>query len=463
MAVKNTFELPEDRLASTDETGRRVYMHPAEVNGPWRNRRTAIYSVLLVVFLVLPWLEVAGHQAVLLDLPRRRFAIFGLTFWAHDAPMLVFVLLALVLGLLFVTSLWGRIWCGWGCPQTVFIDMVYRRIEGWIEGNAHERRKLDAAPLSLRKVGLRAAKWAAFTAVTLVITHSFLAYFVGTDRLAEMIRSSPAENPGTFVFMLAATGLILFDFGWFREQFCIVACPYGRLQSVLMDDRSLGVVYDEKRGEPRKARDVPPEQQGDCVSCYRCVQVCPTGVDIRRGLQMECVACTACIDACDDIMGKLSKPKGLIRYDSIVGEEQGKRRWSARSMVYAALLVVVLGGFSYTVMNRKPYNVSVVRPSSAYTLTQGGEVVNHFRLHVANHTFADADLRFELDGAGSEFNVVTARVPFPVVAGQSAQADIFIRFPAGAVPGGKREVELLVVDGRNETVRQPIRLLGPER
>lgn len=312
----NPFELPEDRLASTTATGKRVYIHPASVSGVFKRWRNKIHTVFILIFLMLPWTKVAGHQTVLLDIANRKFSLFGVTFWAHDAPMLVLVFLTFVLTMGLVTALFGRVWCGWACPQTVFIESVYRRVEEWIEGTPHQRSRLDSAPLSVSKVVKRVVKWGLFIGISLVITHSFLAYFVGSSNLIGMISQSPSQHPGPFIMIVISTAIIAFDFGWFREQFCIIACPYGRMQSVLMDDHSLVVAYDATRGEPRKQDRHDTASTGDCINCYRCVQVCPTGVDIRRGVQLECIMCTACIDACDSVMDKINKPKGLIRYES---------------------------------------------------------------------------------------------------------------------------------------------------
>ena len=464
-------DLPEDRLATMDESGRRLYLHPADASGRFRRWRTLVYSVLLVIFLVLPWIKIGGYQAILLDLPQRKFAIFGLTFWAHDAPMLLFVLGTFVLGLLLVTAIWGRVWCGWACPQTVFIDMVYRRIETWFEGNFIQRRKLMEAPWTFEKVARKGLKWLFFVGVSLVIAHSFLAYFVGVEELARMVRSSPVENPGAFGVMAFVAGLILFDFGWFREQFCIVACPYGRLQSVLMDDRSLTVAYDEQRGEPRKQRGLPADQTGDCVSCFKCVQVCPTGIDIRRGLQMECIGCTACIDACDEVMDKVDKPRGLIRYASMEEIQTGKKsRGSLRSLAYLALLLAVVSGLVVTISQREPLNVSVIRPPDApYRVLDTGEIVNRFRLHVANTGFEDMLVDFRIEPGDLDYPIATARRPVPVAGGESESIDIFVRFPRNALENGKKSVHLAVVtvesDQGTEGLHksQQVELLGPVR
>ncbi|MCM2324679.1 MAG: cytochrome c oxidase accessory protein CcoG, partial [Oligoflexia bacterium] len=354
-------ELPVDRLATTDEQGGRVYLYPAEVKGPFRRLRRVVYDVLLVIFLALPWLRIGGQPVVLLDIPRRRFSLFGETFWAHDAPILLFVLGGFVLALVLATAVWGRVWCGWACPQTVFIDGVFRRLERWIEGHAFERRRRDEGPWTLDKGARRIVKWAAFVAVSLVIAHTFLAYFVGTDELGRMLRGSPGQYPAAFLVMAVTMGIVLFDFGWFREQFCTIACPYGRFQSVLMDSDSLIVGYDARRGEPRRGT-APAKEEGDCVSCQRCVQVCPTGVDIRRGVQLECIACTACIDACDEVMTRLKRPKGLIRYASTSELAGGKRRkFGPRVALYLGLLLVFISGLTLSIAGREALDTTLVR------------------------------------------------------------------------------------------------------
>jgi cytochrome c oxidase accessory protein FixG len=468
--AKKAFDLPTERPSSIDEKGARVYVHPAEASGKWRTRRTLFYSVLLVIFLVLPWIRINGAQALLLDVGQRRFAVFGLTFWAHDAPILLFVIGGFALSLLFVTSVWGRVWCGWACPQTVFIDMVFRRIEGWVEGNANARRKLDKAPWDAAKVSKRTVKWVLFTIVSLVIAHSFLAYFVGTDRLMHMVVTSPAENMAPFLVMVGATGLVLFDFGWFREQFCIVACPYGRLQSVLMDDKSMAPLYDPQRGEPRKfTPGIQPDALGDCVDCFRCVQVCPTGIDIRRGLQMECVACTACIDACDTVMDKVKKPRGLIRYASVqsASDPKVKRTWGPRSVAYLGLILACAIGLFYSVSSRQLHQMTVNRPPDApYSVAGDGKLVNHLRVHYANQTFDEVKVMFEVDGLPSGYEVVTAKRPLTIPAGKSMSADIFVMFDSAALTKGKRKVILQAVDkaaSAEPLAAFPVELLGPSR
>ena len=289
-----------DSVTTIESDGSRRFLFPSDTHGPFTTALKYAAYALIAFYLSLPWFNVGGFPAVFLDVAERRFHLFGLTFAAQDMWLLFFVITGLGFSLFVITALLGRVWCGWACPHTVFLDHVYRRIERWVEGDAVKRRALDAAPLSGKKIFQRTLKHTLYLLVSAVITHLFLAYYVSLAEVWDMMRSAPAEHWGAFLFIAIATGVLYFNFAWFREQLCIVICPYGRIQSALIDDHSLVIGYDAKRGEPRGKAGTP--DAGDCVACNRCVQVCPTGIDIRQGLQMECVGCTACIDACDDVM-----------------------------------------------------------------------------------------------------------------------------------------------------------------
>lgn len=475
----NKKDLVADRLATTDAKGYRVYLYPADVRGKYRSWRTRFQGVLLLIFLVMPWIRVGGHQAVLLDIPQRRFSFFGITFWAHDAPMLFFVIGGFAITLAFATSVWGRIWCGWACPQTVFIDAVFRRIERWLEGDSVARKRRNEGPMTGEKFFRRIAKWSLFILATLVITHSFLAYFVGTEELARMVRSSPAENPTSFLVMLVASIIVLFDFGWFREQFCVIACPYGRFQSVLMDDRSMIVGYDAARGEPRgiaprAAAEDPAEKRGDCVNCYRCVQVCPTGIDIRRGVQMECIACTSCADACDLVMSKLGKPQGLIRYTSLL-QLSGKKAplLSIRARIYLTILVLFASGLVWNVIHRRAMDISWIRvrgaPFETVLAPDGGQlIVNRFQVELSNQSFDPTEVRFDILSGGPA-ELVTQMNPLSVIPGREKRVDIFARFPKSSVTAGHGILKVQVTSSRvrpdgekfTETKEEELRLVGP--
>lgn len=396
-----------DRISYLDEFGQRLRIIPAEVRGVWRNRRSLVHVFLMVLFLALPWIKVNGYQALFLDFANRQFTFFGLRFWSHDAPLFFLVLASLALGLALVTALFGRVWCGWACPQTVFLDGFIRRIENWIEGNHLQQRALDAAPWGLSKIFKKISKWILFVGFVALLTHSFLAYFVGGDRLLEMVQRPPAENWWNFSFILATTGVLLIDLTWFREQFCLIVCPYGRFQSILHDRDTVTVQYDVKRGEPRRGSEgavgaqgspVGSASRGHCIDCRKCVQVCPTGIDIRNGLQIECIACTACIDACDEIMEKVKQPKGLIRYMPSVNRQP---RWfRSRVLLYAGFLIVLISVLAFAVIRRDSLAVAILRtkelPFFVKESPVGPIIVNSYRLHVHNEGHEDQSLQISL-------------------------------------------------------------------
>ncbi len=362
----------------------------------------------------------------------------------------------------------GRVWCGWACPQTVFVDRIFRVIERWIEGSAIQRRKLDDGPINAKYLLKKGLKWVLFLGAALVITHSFLMYFVGPDRLWAMLQSDPREHWSAFLFMAISTLIILFDFGWFREQFCIVACPYGRFQSVMMDKDSLVVGYDAKRGEPRK-QNREAAASGDCVNCYRCVQVCPTGVDIRRGTQMECIMCTACIDACDTVMTKVNRPKGLIRYtsESILGGQRPK--WTRpRVFVYVLVLACLLATLAWVVNHREMVPVYIQRPHTPYSLLQNGNIVNERLVTVRNQYFEPIVVQLKVP---AQWHKVGIRLITPVSEisappGTSVSIPIFIEFPPGIAPNGGLKIALekqVHHNGNSQITRLGVQLVAPLR
>jgi cytochrome c oxidase accessory protein FixG len=467
-------ELPEDRLATMNEEGKRVYLFPADVEGKYHRRRRVVHALLVALFLLLPWIRINGYQSILLDIAHRRFVIFGLAFWAHDAPMLVFVFGAVLIGISLLTAVKGRLWCGWGCPETVFVEFVYRQIERWIEGNAVQRKRLADAPISLKKLAIKGFKWSVFLAITLIITHSFLAYFIGVETLGHWIRRPPAEHPTAFSVMAFTTAVLLFSFGWFREQFCIIMCPYGRFQSVLMDENSLAVIYDEKRGEPRRGPDVPKAEQGDCISCYRCVQVCPTGVDIRRGVQMECVACTACIDACDEVMLHQHKEPGLISYTTL-NELDGKKTKNIRTRVVllSTALVAIVSAMSFVLITRDPVKTTVFNAKNVPFIVldknkQDSMIANQFFLVSSNYTFEDADIQLKVldPDLSDKVKLIIPTGELSVRAGKEIKNPFLVEFHKELLKQGRARLTLQLTkkaqDGKwVRVVTQEIPLAGP--
>lgn len=464
--LKDSLNVIPDRPPSLDEKGFRLFVIPAPVKGFYRNYRNLVYFLLIIIFLVVPWTRYNGEQSILLNIPDGRFVFFGTTFFAHDGPLVFFATALVVFGIAFMTSLFGRVWCGWACPQTVFIDFIYRRIEEWTEGNYIARRKLGKDPWTFSKIRKKTLKWILYLIVSSHIAHSLTAYFVGAESLISITLGSPANHWGLFLWVQIFTLILLFDFGWFREQFCLIMCPYGRFQSVFMDKFSLAIVYDEKRGEPRKQKGVSKEDQGDCINCKRCVNVCPTGIDIRDGVQMECIACTACIDACDEIMEKVNKPKGLISYSSEAMMKGQKQKFiTPRNIFYSAILTGLIGVSFLVIQNRKDLDIKVVRAVEApYQLTGPNQetVINHFRIHFVNQTNKPLNLEsFKINSPKVE--VVNPNFQQEISVGQSAWVHVFLRFSLkdhDQIKSVGWKIEYLLQD-KKEIQEGELRLLAP--
>ena len=395
----------------TDGKRRRPY--PADVSGRFLRARRIVYVTLIALWAALPWIPIGGHPAVFLDIEKRQFFLFGMTFIAQDTWLLFFALSGVGFGLVYATAVLGRVWCGWACPQTVFLEALFRPIERLINGprNVAQRRKADGR--RTLDQGLRtAATHAAYALAAVLVAHIFLAYFVSIPRVFQMVRMKPGAHPEAFGWMLGVTAVMYGNFAFFREQLCVVVCPYGRLQSVLLDDDSLVVGYDEKRGEPRgKAKST----KGDCVDCNRCVVVCPTGIDIREGLELDCIACTACIDACDEVMDKLGRDRGLIRYDSQRGlrAEPGDKRRILRPRLYAYTVLLVIGAVVAAVAfrAREPFEANIVRLPGVPYVREGGVIRNAFELHVVNKESRAASFDIEaVEAPGLAFVISMAAV-----------------------------------------------------
>lgn len=473
MKVLDQRHLPDERPATMDEKGKRVFIFPAPVKGFWRSLRTITEIFLVIFFLVLPWIKIGGHQALLLNIGERKFSIFGLTFWAHDAPLIFFILAFLTIGLAFVTAVWGRIWCGWACPQTVFIDGIFRRLEYLIIGSHVQQRNLAQAPWDVRKFFKLSLLWSLFIIASLVVAHSFLAYFVGADRLVEMTQHNPGENWTIFIVMAFLTAVFLFDFGWFREQFCIIMCPFGRFQAVLMDEDSLTVSYDPVRGEPRRGSVKPGQTEGDCINCYKCVAVCPTGIDIRNGLQLECIGCTACIDACDEVMEKIEKPRGLIRYATGRSLTGLRTRWfKPRVAIYAVLLVAVVSALIVSINRREDIVVTILRgkdtPFQVVKSDDGSEeIINHFKMHMKNQSFDDVRLKMVIAEELKEkkVEIISQSESFDLGAGKDLTVHFFVKFPKEVTGSkGTEPLKLSFIDQKNNKVEaeENIKLVGPK-
>ena len=419
---------------------------------------------LIAVFTLLPHLRIGGKPAILLDIGRRHFILFGSTFLPTDTVLLALLAIGAVVAVFLVTALLGRIWCGWACPQTVYLEFVYRPIERFFDGAPGR----GGAPGKRRTLPRTMAKHLLFLLISMFLAHTFLAYFVGVDVLRQWMLRSPFEHPTPFIVMAVTTALMMFDFAVFREQTCIVACPYGRLQSVLIDRDSLIISYDPRRGEPRRKRGpaaaAEGRAEGDCVDCGLCVETCPTGIDIRDGLRMECIGCAQCIDACDAVMAKVGRPKGLIRYSSqarIAGE--GGRLARPRVFIYPLILLTVAAAFSVALARRQGADVSVLRGLGApFVQLSTGEVSNLVRLKITNRNETEGTYRVEIVGvAGPSARLIIEEDPIRVAPGESATKAISIIAPASAFQGGACEIKLRVHDQGPFSRELSWRLLGP--
>ena len=321
----------ETRASSIAADGKRRFVYTADVRGRFHKARIVVFAALIGAWIAAPLVKIGGRPMVLLDVERRQFFLFGATFNSQDAWLAFFAITAFGFALAVTTSLWGRVFCGFACPQTVFLDGVFRPIERLVEGAREKRMRRDKGPWTGDKLVRKLVKHALYLGASFLIAHVVLSFFVPLPETIRMIAGRPSEHPEAFAWAASVTLVTYVNFAWFREQFCVVMCPYGRLQSVLVDQDSLVIGYDETRGEPRGK--LKAEGRGDCVDCKRCVVVCPTGIDIRNGLQLDCIGCTACIDACDEVMEKIGRPKGLVRYDTQTSFA-GKGRKLRRTRLY---------------------------------------------------------------------------------------------------------------------------------
>lgn len=381
-----------DSLASVSSEGKRNWIYPKKVSGKFYKWRTYLSWVLLAILFAGPFIQVGGRPYMLFNIFERKFIIFGAAFWPQDTHLLIFLLLIFFVFIILFTAVFGRIFCGWACPQTLFLEMVFRKIEYAIEGDANQQRKLNDMPWNSEKIWKKGLKMTIFVVISLLISHLVMAYLIGVDQVMEIISQPPSAHMSGFIGLMAFTGIFLFVFSWFREQACIVVCPYGRLQGVLLDANSINVTYDHVRGEPRgpiRKNKIEEEPKGDCIDCGLCVQVCPTGIDIRNGVQMECVNCTACIDVCDEVMVKVDRPEGLIRYasdNSVMHRTQ--KLITTRVKVYSAMLVILMGAFIALIATREDLAATVTRfRGMTYQARDTGQISNLYEVSFINKTF----------------------------------------------------------------------------
>lgn len=402
-----------DSLATVNKEGKRKWIFPKKPFGRFYNARTIVSIILLIILFGTPFIKVNGHPFVLFDVLNRNFIILGIPFGPHDFFLFGLAMITLIVFIFLFTVVFGRVFCGWICPQTIFMELVFRKIEYWIEGDARQQILLKKAPWGSKKIFKKTFKQIIFFSISFLISNFFLAYLIGMDQLIKIVTDPPSEHVKGLIAILAFSGVFYWVFSSFREQACTLVCPYGRLQGVLLDQDSIVIAYDHVRGEPRGKlkKEVKQDHLGDCVDCHLCVDVCPTGIDIRNGIQLECVNCTACIDACDYVMDKVERPRGLIRYDSLSGIEKqtGKKgfRFTPRMIGYTVVLVLLLSLQSYLLVTRTDFSINILRtPGLLFQEQEHDKVSNIYDVSIVNKTFNELPIELKLENISGELKLI---------------------------------------------------------
>lgn len=388
-----------DELSNVDYKGSRLWIYPKKPKGKFYNYRTWFSWALMVLMFAGPYLKFNDRPILLLNILERKFIILGMVFWPQDLNLFALLMLSFILFIILFTVLFGRVWCGWACPQTIFMEMLFRKIEYFIEGDAQQQKRLDEQDWTGKKVLKKTSKHILFWILSFIIANTFLSYIIGVEELKLLITEGPMAHLGKFISLAIFTTVFYFVYARMRELICVFICPYGRLQGLLLDKNSLVVAYDFVRGEPRgKLKKEEITNNGDCIDCKLCVNVCPTGIDIRNGTQLECVNCTACIDACDEVMVKIEKPKGLIRFASLNGIVEGaKMGLNARNVAYTIVLAALFGVFVYLLVTRKLIETTMLRtPGMLYQKQEDGKISNMYSIEFVNKTFNELPVELKL-------------------------------------------------------------------
>lgn len=459
-----------DSIGTLDDEGKRAWVYPKKPVGKYYDYRKYVSYFLLLFLFAAPFIKINGNQFLLFNVLERRFNIFGLPFWPQDFYLFV---MSMIIGVVFITLFtvaFGRIFCGWICPQTIFMEMVFRRIEYWIEGDRGKQIRLNKQDWNADKIKKKTLKWFIFFIISFLIANVFLAYLIGSDQLIQYIIDGPLAHTDVILPLLIFTGVFYFVFTWFREQVCIIACPYGRLQGVLLDKNSIVVAYDYKRGEKEKGRakfkkneDRAASGKGDCIDCFQCVQVCPTGIDIRNGTQLECVNCTACIDACDAMMEKVNLPKGLIRYASEENIAEKKPfTFSPRLKGYTAVLGILIAVLIGTLFLRNDVEASILRlPGELYEKKENNIISNVYTYKLINKTTSKIeDVNFKLISHKGTIEVVS-QDSFEVPEQGMAQGTLFIEIPLPAIESDRERLKIGVYSGEKLIETTVTAFLGP--
>ncbi|RYY67544.1 MAG: 4Fe-4S binding protein [Chitinophagaceae bacterium] len=485
-----------DSIATVKKDGSRNFIFPKKPKGKLYNKRTWFSIFYLLIFFSLPFIKSNGEPFLMFNLFERKFILFGMIFWPQDFFIFGIGMLTFIVFVILFTVVFGRVFCGWACPQTIFMEMVFRKIEYWIEGDASQQKLLKKMPWNAEKIRKRSVKFLLFFSCSFLIANFFLAYIIGMDQLLGYIRN-PMGHVRTLLSLLTFTVIFFFVYWWFREQVCIVVCPYGRLQGVLLDKNSIVVAYDYKRGEPRGklSRDQNPKvkdahksscdsckgagcnkaveklqavqpvgvQSGDCIDCFACVRVCPTGIDIRNGTQLECINCTACIDACDAIMTSVHKPPGLIKYASENSiRDQKKLLFTKRIKGYTAVLVLLLSLLVFLLLSRTDLDATLMRTAGmTYTALPDGRIGNLYNLKLANKTHQNIPVSLKLENMAGEISFITDSTPI-IKSEDYTQVQFFVKLKREDIHGWKTALEIGLYDSTKKIKTIRAKFIGPE-
>jgi cytochrome c oxidase accessory protein FixG len=447
-----------DRPINIDEKGGRKWVYTKKPSGKWYTRRTIFSWVMLLFFVGAPFIRFNGHPFILLDIASRKFIIFGAIFWAQDTFILSLLMLSFVLFIVLFTVTFGRLWCGWACPQTIFLEMVFRKIEYLIEGDYKIRYNLDHGPWTKEKIIKKAIKHFVFILISLAMTNTFLMWFIGSEKWIQLFSEPISGNLAGFIIMLIVSGFFYWVYSYFREQICTMVCPYGRMQGVLLDSKSIIVTYDYKRGEPRGTKST-----GDCIDCHQCISVCPTGIDIRNGTQLECINCTACIDQCNKIMEVTGKPAGLIRFDSEEGIKYGhKTIWNARNKAYSAVLLILFSFFIYTLLSRPVVETTILRtPGLLFQENSDNTISNVYNIKIVNKTHNEMPLEIRILSHKGEIKMAGSTMD---VKDQAMFESTFILFiPKDDLQSDKTEVEFGIYSNNKLIETYKTTFVGPTK
>lgn len=469
MATNIPEENFRDSIGTIDKQGKRAWVYPKKPVGKLYDRRKIVSYFLLAFLFSAPFIKINGNQFLLFNILERKFSIFGNPFWPQDFHLVVISMIIGVVGLALFTVAFGRIFCGWVCPQTIFMEMVFRRIEYWIEGDRGAQIKLDKQAWNAEKIRKKATKWFVLYVVSFLIANVFLAYLVGSDHVLDMVRQGPFHNTNTLIALIIFTYVFYFVFAWFREQVCIIACPYGRMQGVLLDNKTINVTYDHVRGEGengrakfKKGEDRASVGKGDCIDCHQCVNVCPTGIDIRNGTQLECVNCTACIDECNIIMKSIDLPINLIRYaseDEVVKKE--KFVFTTRMKGYVAVLAILIGIFIGMLFLRNDVEVNILRLPGQLYEHKGENISNVFTYKVVNKTMNDFDnIHFKLVSPNGKIQLV-GNQNVQVKKDSLSQGTLFIEIHPAFLKGDKTEVTVEIYNNQLLLETATTNFMGP--